>query len=346
MAAIVDIHAREILDSRGNPTVEVDVILETGAVGRAAVPSGASTGAHEAVELRDGDAARYGGKGVLKALHSVNGEIFDAIGGMDADEQFAIDRALIGLDGTENKSRLGANATMGVSLAIARAAAENSLTPLYRHVGGINARRLPVPLMNVINGGAHADNALDVQEFMIVPAGAETFGEALRAGAEVFQALKKILSDQGLSTNVGDEGGFAPNLSSTREALDLLMRAIEATGRKPGDDIALALDTASTEFFKDGLYVMEGTGESLDAEAMIALYDGLLETYPIVSIEDGLAEDDWSGWQAMTDALGDRVQLVGDDLFVTNPSRVADGLEQGAANSVQSQSDRNPDGNA
>ena len=334
MAAIVDIHAREILDSRGNPTVEVDVILETGAVGRAAVPSGASTGAHEAVELRDGDAARYGGKGVLKALHSVNGEIFDAIGGMDADEQFAIDRALIGLDGTENKSRLGANATMGVSLAIARAAAENSLTPLYRHVGGINARRLPVPLMNVINGGAHADNALDVQEFMIVPAGAETFGEALRAGAEVFQALKKILSDQGLSTNVGDEGGFAPNLSSTREALDLLMRAIEATGRKPGDDIALALDTASTEFFKDGLYVMEGTGESLDAEAMIALYDGLLETYPIVSIEDGLAEDDWSGWQAMTDALGDRVQLVGDDLFVTNPSRVADGLEQGAANSV------------
>ena len=334
MAAIVDIHAREILDSRGNPTVEVDVILETGAVGRAAVPSGASTGAHEAVELRDGDAGRYGGKGVLKALHSVNGEIFDAIGGMDADEQFAIDRALIGLDGTENKSRLGANATLGVSLAIARASAENNLTPLYRHVGGINARRLPVPLMNVINGGAHADNALDVQEFMIVPAGAETFGEALRAGAEVFQALKKTLSDQGLSTNVGDEGGFAPNLSSTREALDLLMRAIEATGRKPGEDVALALDTASTEFFKDGLYVMEGTGESLDAEAMIALYDGLLESYPIVSIEDGLAEDDWSGWQAMTDALGDRVQLVGDDLFVTNPSRVADGLEQGAANSV------------
>jgi enolase len=334
MAAIVDIHAREILDSRGNPTVEVDVALESGAVGRAAVPSGASTGTHEAVELRDGDAARYGGKGVQKALHSVNGEIFDAIGGMDADEQFAIDGALIGLDGTQNKSRLGANATLGVSLAVARAAAENSLTPLYRHVGGINARRLPVPLMNVINGGAHADNALDVQEFMIVPAGAETFGEALRAGAEVFHALKKILSDQGLSTNVGDEGGFAPNLSSTREALDLLMRAIEATGRKPGEDVALALDTASTEFFKDGLYVMEGTGETLDAEAMIALYDSLLGAYPIVSIEDGLAEDDWSGWQAMTDALGDRVQLVGDDLFVTNPSRVADGLEQGAANSV------------
>lgn len=334
MAAIVDIHAREILDSRGNPTVEVDVALESGAVGRAAVPSGASTGTHEAVELRDGDAARYGGKGVQKALHSVNGEIFDAIGGMDADEQFAIDSALIGLDGTENKSRLGANATLGVSLAVARAAAENSLTPLYRHVGGMNARRLPVPLMNVINGGAHADNALDVQEFMIVPAGAETFGEALRAGAEVFHALKKTLSDQGLSTNVGDEGGFAPNLSSTREALDLLMRAIEATGRRPGEDVALALDTASTEFFKDGLYVMEGTGESLDAEAMIALYDSLLGAYPIVSIEDGLAEDDWSGWQAMTDALGDRVQLVGDDLFVTNPSRVADGLEQGAANSV------------
>jgi enolase len=334
MAAIVDIHAREILDSRGNPTVEVDVVLESGAVGRAAVPSGASTGTHEAVELRDGDAGRYGGKGVLKALHSVNGEIFDAIGGMDADDQFAIDRALIGLDGTENKSRLGANAILGVSLAIARAAAENSLTPLYRHVGGMNARRLPVPLMNVINGGAHADNALDFQEFMIVPAGAETFGEALRAGAEVFQALKKTLSDQGLSTNVGDEGGFAPNLSSTREALDLLMRAIEATGRKPGEDVALALDTASTEFFKDGLYVMEGTGESLDADGMIALYAGLLETYPIVSIEDGLAEDDWKGWQAMTDALGDRVQLVGDDLFVTNPTRVADGLEQGAANAV------------
>jgi enolase len=334
MAAIVDIHAREILDSRGNPTVEVDVVLDSGAVGRAAVPSGASTGTHEAVELRDGDAGRYGGKGVLKALHSVNGEIFDAIGGMDADDQFAIDRALIGLDGTENKSRLGANAILGVSLAIARAAAENSLTPLYRHVGGMNARRLPVPLMNVINGGAHADNALDFQEFMIVPAGAETFGEALRAGAEVFQALKKTLSDQGLSTNVGDEGGFAPNLSSTREALDLLMRAIEATGRKPGEDVALALDTASTEFFKDGLYVMEGTGESLDADGMIALYAGLLETYPIVSIEDGLAEDDWKGWQAMTDALGDRVQLVGDDLFVTNPTRVADGLEQGAANAV------------
>lgn len=334
MAAIVDIHAREILDSRGNPTVEVDVVLETGAVGRAAVPSGASTGTHEAVELRDGDAARYGGKGVLKALHSVNGEIFDAIGGMDADEQFAIDRALIGLDGTENKGRLGANATLGVSLAVARAAAENSLTPLYRHVGGINARRLPVPLMNVINGGAHADNALDFQEFMIVPAGAGTFAEALRAGAEVFQALKKTLSDQGLSTNVGDEGGFAPNLSSTHEALDLLMRAIEATGRKPGEDIALALDTASTEFFKDGLYVMEGTGESLDAEAMIELYDSLLSAYPIISIEDGLAEDDWKGWQAMTDALGDRVQLVGDDLFVTSLSRVADGLEQGAANAV------------
>ncbi len=334
MAAIVDIHAREILDSRGNPTVEVDVVLESGAVGRAAVPSGASTGTHEAAELRDGDADRYAGKGVLKALHSVNGEMFDALGGMDADDQFSIDRALIGLDGTENKGRLGANAALGVSLAVARAAAENALLPLYRHVGGLNARRLPVPLMNVINGGAHADNALDFQEFMIVPAGTESFGEALRAGAEVFQALKKTLSDQGLSTNVGDEGGFAPNLSSTREALDLLMRAIEATGRKPGDDVALALDTASTEFFKDGQYVMAGAGETLSAEAMIVLYDGLLESYPIVSIEDGLAEDDWEGWQAMTDALGDRVQLVGDDLFVTNPSRVADGLEQGAANAV------------
>ncbi|MBT7615023.1 MAG: phosphopyruvate hydratase, partial [Rhodospirillaceae bacterium] len=262
MSAIVDIHAREILDSRGNPTVEVDVILESGAVGRAAVPSGASTGTHEAVELRDGDAARFGGKGVQNAVRAVNGEIFDALGGMETDDQRGIDAALIGLDGTENKSRLGANAILGVSLAVARGAAEDNLVPLYRYVGGLGARRLPVPLMNVLNGGAHADNALDVQEFMIVPVGAPTFAEGLRAGAEVFQALKKTLSDQGLSTNVGDEGGFAPNLSTTREALDLLMKAIEATGRKPGDDVALALDSASTEFFKNGSYVMEGAGQT------------------------------------------------------------------------------------
>ncbi|MBT6512703.1 MAG: phosphopyruvate hydratase, partial [Rhodospirillaceae bacterium] len=334
MSAIVDIHAREILDSRGNPTVEVDVILESGAVGRAAVPSGASTGTHEAVELRDGDAARFGGKGVQNAVRAVNGEIFDALGGMETDDQRGIDAALIGLDGTENKSRLGANAILGVSLAVARGAAEDNLVPLYRYVGGLGARRLPVPLMNVLNGGAHADNALDVQEFMIVPVGAPTFAEGLRAGAEVFQALKKTLSDQGLSTNVGDEGGFAPNLSTTREALDLLMKAIEATGRKPGDDVALALDSASTEFFKNGSYVMEGAGQTLDAAGMIAFYDDLLTSYPIISIEDGLAEDDWDGWVAMTAEMGGRVQLVGDDLFVTNSERLALGLDKGAANSI------------
>ncbi|MBN34138.1 MAG: phosphopyruvate hydratase [Rhodospirillaceae bacterium] len=334
MSAIVDIHAREILDSRGNPTVEVDVILESGAVGRAAVPSGASTGTHEAVELRDGDAGRYHGKGVLNAVAAVNGEIFDALGGMDAGDQNDIDAALIGLDGTTNKARLGANATLGVSLAVTRAAAEDNMVPLYRHVGGLTARRLPVPLMNVLNGGAHADNGLDFQEFMIAPVGAQSFAEALRAGAEVFQALKKTLSDQGLSTNVGDEGGFAPDLSNTRQAIDLLMKAIEATGRTPGDDVALALDSASTEFFKDGRYVMEGTGETLDAAGMIGLYDDLISNYPILSIEDGLAEDDWAGWVAMTEAMGDRVQLVGDDLFVTNSTRLADGLEQGAGNAI------------
>ena len=331
MSAIVDLHAREILDSRGNPTVEVDVILESGAMGRAAVPSGASTGSHEAVELRDGD-SRFGGKGVLKAVAAVNGELYDALSGMDADDQYGIDTALIELDGTENKSRLGANATLGVSLAVARAAAEDNMIPLYRHVGGMMANQLPVPMMNVINGGAHADNGLDFQEFMIVPVGAATFAEALRAGAEVFQALKKTLSGRGLSTNVGDEGGFAPDIASTDEAMDLLMQAIEATGRRPGDDVAIALDPASTEFFANGVYTV--AGKKLDSDAMIAVYARLLESYPIVSIEDGLAEDDWAGWSAMTSAIGDKVQLVGDDIFVTNAARLARGLEEKAANAI------------
>ncbi len=332
MSAIVDLHAREILDSRGNPTVEVDVILESGAMGRAAVPSGASTGTHEAVELRDGEKGRFGGKGVLKAVGAVNGELYDALSGMDADDQFGIDTALIELDGTENKSRLGANATLGVSLAVAHASALDNGIPLYRHVGGMMANQLPVPLMNVINGGAHADNGLDFQEFMIVPVGAATFAEALRAGAEVFQALKKTLSDKGLSTNVGDEGGFAPDIASTTEAMDLLMKAIEATGRKPGDDIAIALDPASTEFFADGVYTV--AGKKLDSDAMIAVYADLLKSYPIVSIEDGLAEDDWAGWAAMTRAIGEKVQLVGDDIFVTNAARLARGLEEKAGNAI------------
>jgi enolase len=332
MSAIVDLHAREILDSRGNPTVEVDVILESGAMGRAAVPSGASTGTHEAVELRDGEKGRFGGKGVLKAVSAVNGELYDALSGMDADDQFGIDTALIELDGTENKSRLGANATLGVSLAAAHASAQDNGIPLYRHVGGMMANQLPVPLMNVINGGAHADNGLDFQEFMIVPVGAATFAEALRAGAEVFQALKKTLSDRGLSTNVGDEGGFAPDIASTTEAMDLLMKAIEATGRKPGEDVAIALDPASTEFFADGIYTV--AGEKLDSAAMIGVYDKLVASYPIVSIEDGLAEDDWAGWSAMTKAMGGKVQLVGDDIFVTNAARLVRGLEEKAGNAI------------
>ncbi|MEM7122617.1 MAG: phosphopyruvate hydratase [Pseudomonadota bacterium] len=332
MSAILDIHAREILDSRGNPTVEVEVLLESGAHGLAAVPSGASTGAHEAVERRDGDAARYGGKGVLGAIGAVDGEIFDALSGMDATDQESIDRTLIDLDGTPNKSRLGANATLGVSLAIARAAAEDCVMPLYRYIGGTLAHTLPVPMMNVINGGAHADNALDFQELMIVPVGASSFAEGLRAGAEVFQALKKNLSDQGLSTNVGDEGGFAPDIADANAALDLLLRAIEATGRTPGDDVALALDAASTEFFADGVYTVAEVGR--DSDAMIEVYVGMLDSYPIVSIEDGLAEDDWAGWAKLTEALGDRVQLVGDDLFVTNVERVRMGLDQAAANAV------------
>jgi len=334
MTAITDIRAREILDSRGNPTVEVDVTLETGIVGRAAVPSGASTGAHEAVELRDGDKKRYGGKGVRKAVEAVNGEIFDALSGRDVEDQLALDRAMIELDGTPNKGRLGANAILGVSLAAAKAAAQQARLPLYRYVGGTRAHILPVPLMNIVNGGAHADNPIDFQEFMIMPVGADTFADALRMGAEIFHALKKRLADAGHATNVGDEGGFAPNLESADEALAFIVKAIEAAGYKPGDDVVLALDCASSEFFKDGRYVMEGEGKTLDAAGMIKLYEDLCRRYPIVSIEDGMAEDDWDGWAALTAVLGSRVQLVGDDLFVTNPARLSQGIAKGIANSI------------
>ncbi len=334
MTAITDIFAREILDSRGNPTVEVDVVLETGAMGRAAVPSGASTGAHEAVELRDGDKNRYGGKGVLKALDAVNGEIFDALSGMDAEDQFLIDSTLIGLDGTDNKERLGANAILGVSLASARAGADEAGQPLYRFIGGAHAHLLPVPMMNIINGGQHADNPIDIQEFMIVPVGADTIAEAVRYGAEIFQTLKKGLSDAGHSTNVGDEGGFAPNLKNATEALDFIMKSIEKAGYKPGDDVVLALDAASSEYFKKGKYEMTGEGQSFDAQGMVKYYEDLLAKYPIRSIEDGMAEDDWDGWKALTGAVGDKVQLVGDDLFVTNPKRLAQGIENGVANSI------------
>ncbi len=334
MSAIVDIHAREILDSRGNPTVEVEVELETGASGRAAVPSGASTGAYEAVELRDGDKARYGGKGVLKAVDAVNTEIFDALSGMDADEQAVLDERMIELDGTDNKARLGANAILGVSLALAKAAADDAGLPLYRYVGGAAARVLPVPMMNILNGGAHADNPIDFQEFMIMPVGADSLSDAVRWGAEIFQALRSKLSQAGHNTNVGDEGGFAPDLGGTRDALDFVMQAIEEAGFKPGDNIQLALDSASTEFFKGGKYHLEGEGKILSAVEMISYYEDLCNAYPIVSIEDGLAEDDWEGWCALTAAIGDRVQLVGDDLFVTNPARLRDGIERGAANSI------------
>jgi len=334
MSAIVDIVAREILDSRGNPTVEVDVTLENGIVGRAAVPSGASTGAHEAVELRDGDKKRYGGKGVLKAVQSVNGEIFDALSGQDARDQLHIDRLMIELDGTANKGRLGANAILGISLAVAKAAATDAGLPLYRYVGGSQAATLPVPLMNIINGGAHADNPIDIQEFMIMPIGAPTFAEGLRTGAEVFQALKKKLHDAGHSTNVGDEGGFAPNLASADEALSFIMQAIEMAGYKPGEDVALALDAASTEFYKQGRYHLEGEGETLDSDGMVDYLANLCQRFPIVSIEDGMAEDDWDGWKALTESLGKRVQLVGDDLFVTNPRRLAQGIATGTANSI------------
>jgi enolase len=334
MTAIVDIHAREILDSRGNPTVEVDVTLESGAQGRAAVPSGASTGAHEAVELRDGDKGRYGGKGVEKAVEAVNGEIFDTVSGLDAEDQIGIDQAMIELDGTPNKSRLGANAILGVSLACAKAAAAELDMPLFRYVGGVFARTLPVPMMNIVNGGAHADNPIDMQEFMIMPVGAESCAEAIRVGAEVFQALKKQLKDAGHNTNVGDEGGFAPNLASTDEALGFVMKAIQSAGYKPGDDVCLALDCASTEFFKDGKYRLEGEGKTLDSAGMVRYLADLVRRYPIISIEDGMAEDDWDGWAMLTREIGDRVQLVGDDLFVTNPERLAEGIEKGVANSI------------
>ncbi|MBX3454967.1 phosphopyruvate hydratase [Ferrovibrio sp.] len=334
MSGIRDIVAREILDSRGNPTVEVDVVLESGAMGRAAVPSGASTGAHEAVELRDGDKKRYLGKGVLKAVAAVNGEIFDALSGLEADEQLAIDQTMIELDGTPNKSRLGANAILGVSLAVAKASAEEAGLPLYRYVGGAAAHWLPVPMMNIVNGGAHADNPIDVQEFMIMPVAGTSFAEGLRMGAEVFHTLKQKLKSAGHNTNVGDEGGFAPNLPSTRGALDFVMQAIEAAGYKPGKDIMIALDAASTEFFKDGKYHLEGEGVSLDSAGMVEYWRKLVGDYPIVSIEDGMAEDDWAGWKLLTDAIGGKVQLVGDDLFVTNPKRLADGIAKGVGNSI------------
>ena len=333
MAAIIDIIGREILDSRGNPTVEVDVLLEDGALGRAGVPSGASTGAHEAVELRDGG-ARYKGKGVLNAIGAVNGEIFDAIGGMDASQQIQIDRALIALDGTDNKSRLGANAILGVSLAVAKAQAASLGQPLFRYVGGPAARILPVPMMNIVNGGEHADNPIDIQEFMIVPVAAGSIADAVRMGSEVFHTLKSELKTAGHNTNVGDEGGFAPNLASTEEAIGFIMKAIEKAGYKPGDDIYLALDAASTEFFKDGVYDLKGEGKKLDAGGMVDYWADLVGKYPIVSIEDGMAEDDWEGWKTLTDRLGGQVQLVGDDLFVTNKRRLADGIAKGVANSI------------
>ena len=334
MTAIADIMGREILDSRGNPTVEVDVLLEDGSLGRAAVPSGASTGAHEAVELRDGDKKRYLGKGVTKAVGAVNGEIFDAIGGMDAEAQAQIDRTMLALDGTPNKARLGANAILGVSLAVAKAAAISRGLPLYRYVGGTAARLLPVPMMNIVNGGAHADNPIDFQEFMIMPVGAPSFREGLRMGVEVFQTLKKALHDAGHNTNVGDEGGFAPNLKSAEEALDFVMKAIEKAGYKPGDDVAIALDPASTEFFKNGAYVYEGENKTRSIKEQAQYLGELVSRYPIVSIEDGMAEDDFDGWKQATDLIGSKCQLVGDDLFVTNVKRLSDGIKRGLGNSI------------
>jgi enolase len=328
------VRGRQVLDSRGNPTVEVDVTLSGGAMGRAAVPSGASTGTREAIELRDGDKARYGGKGVQRAVDAVNGEIADAITGMDATDQAAIDAAMIALDGTASKGRLGANAILGVSLAVAKAAAHATGLPLFRYLGGPGARTLPVPMMNVINGGAHADNPIDIQEFMIMPVGAPSFGEALRIGTEVFHALKRALKDAGHNTNVGDEGGFAPNLESAEAALAFLEKAVTAAGYKPGDEVAFALDCAASEFFKDGVYDLAGEGKKLDAAGMIRFLEGLLGRFPIVSIEDGMAEGDWAGWKALADALGRRVQLVGDDIFVTNPAILRQGIDQGLANAV------------
>ncbi len=333
MSAIIDITGREILDSRGNPTVEVEVLLEDGSLGRAAVPSGASTGAHEAVELRDGD-DRYKGKGVLKAVEAVNTEIFDALAGIDATNQAMIDAAMIELDGTANKGRMGANAILGVSMATAKAAADSVGLPLYRYIGGVSAHVLPCPMMNIINGGEHADNPIDIQEFMIMPVAAENIRGAVRWGAEIFHTLKSELQAAGHNTNVGDEGGFAPNIASTRDALDFIMKSIEKAGYKPGDEVALALDAASTEFFKDGKYHLKGEGKVLSAGEMADYYAGLCDDYPIISIEDGLAEDDWDGWKALTDKIGDRCQLVGDDLFVTNPARLNDGIERGIGNSI------------
>ena len=334
MAAIVDIHSREILDSRGNPTVEVDVFLEDGAFGRAAVPSGASTGAHEMLELRDGNDARYFGKGVQEAVEAVNGEISDVLSGSEADDQTNVDQMMLELDGTENKSRLGANAMLGVSLAVAHAAANSHDLPLFRYIGGVWANVLPVPMMNIINGGAHADNAVDIQEFMVMPVGATSFAEGLRMGAEIFHSLKSTLSEAGHSTNVGDEGGFAPALSSSREALDYIMKSIERAGYKAGDDICLALDCAATEFYFDNSYELQGEGKSFDVDGMCIYLEDLTVAYPILSIEDGMAEDDWDGWRALTEKIGKKVQLVGDDLFVTNPKRLANGIKKGTANSI------------
>ncbi|MGN6590101.1 MAG: phosphopyruvate hydratase [Sphingomicrobium sp.] len=334
MTAIVDVHARQILDSRGNPTVEVDVTLEDGSMGRAAVPSGASTGAHEAVELRDGDKSRWGGKGVTKAVEAVNGEIAEEVVGLEAEDHVLLDQAMIALDGTENKGRLGANAILGVSLAAAKAAAETVGLPLYRYVGGVDAKLLPVPMMNILNGGAHADNGIDFQEFMIVPAGAPDFAEALRCGAEIFHALKAGLHQAGLSTAVGDEGGFAPAINSSREALDYIEKAVSAAGYKLGDDVLLALDCAASEYFKDGAYRMTGEGKTLSSAENADFLADLAANYPIASIEDGMAEDDWEGWKALTDKLGSRIQLVGDDLFVTNVKRLQKGIDDGIANSI------------
>ena len=334
MSTIIDIHAREIIDSRGNPTVEVDVILEDGTMGRAAVPSGASTGAYEAVEKRDGDKKRYKGKGVLEACAAVNGEIAEALVGIDATEQVEIDEVMIELDGTENKSRLGANAILGVSLASAKAATDYCAQPLYRYVGGTSARVLPVPMMNIINGGEHADNPIDIQEFMIMPVAADNIREAVRMGSEVFHTLKGELTAAGLSTGIGDEGGFAPNISSTRDALDFVLKSIEKAGYKPGEEIYLALDCAATEYYKDGKYVLSGEGKTLTSAENVDYLSALVADYPIISIEDGMSEDDWDGWAALTAKLGEKIQLVGDDLFVTNPARLSMGIERGSANSM------------
>ena len=334
MTAIIDVHARQILDSRGNPTVEVEVLVEDGSSGRAAVPSGASTGAHEAVEKRDGDKSRWLGKGVTQAVDAVRGEISDLVVGLDAEDQAEIDSLLIDLDGTENKSRLGANAILGVSLAVAKAAADARGLPLYRYVGGVAANLLPVPMMNILNGGQHADNPIDFQEFMVMPVGADSLCEAVRCGAEIFHTLKKRLHDAGLSTAVGDEGGFAPNLASTRDALDFIMKSVEEAGYTPGDDVVLALDCAATEYYRDGAYRMDGEGRSFSPEEMVDFLAELASAYPIRSIEDGMAEDDWDGWQLLTERLGATTQLVGDDLFVTNPKRLLKGVESGIANSI------------